>query len=368
MTKRRYPHVTAFKDRHGKIRWRYRRTGFPIHYFTHPPDTPGFKEELAACEAGAPIRAGSGRCIPRSVSDLVARYYMSADFDGSADDKRRRRLLIESFRAEFGDDLVAHFSFEHIETILLARSRKRLEGKRTVGGKVAAQNLRKQLRRLFAYAKRLGWIVANPVDDAGRIKPDRTGGYHTWSDDEIEQFRRRHALGTRARLALEIMFWTWQRRGDARLFGPQHVKGGRVNYRQGKGGKELWLPAAPRLLEAIASMQRVGLKTFLVTEYGQPFSRAGFGNWFRQQCDDARLGHCTAHGLRKAAARQAAEEGASNQGLKAAGGWSGDTEVATYTAAADQERLAAVTVGLQIGRDLANRESQLAKSSGQADE
>ena len=43
----------------------------------------------------------------------------------------------------------------------------------------------------------------------------------------------------------------------------------------------------------------IGVKTFLVTEYGKPFTPAGFGNWFRQRCDEAGLPQCSAHGLRK---------------------------------------------------------------------
>ena len=29
--------------------------------------------------------------------------------------------------------------------------------------------------------------------------------------------------------------------------------------------------------------------TFLVTEFGRPFTEAGFGNWFREQCNAAGL-------------------------------------------------------------------------------
>ena len=369
MKKRRYPNVTSFKDRHGKVRWRWRKTGHKTYNFKNPPDTPGFREELEGCDRGAPIRAGEGRCVPQSVNDLVSRYYQSADFNsGGSDDQQRRRLLIESFRLEFGDNLVANCGFEHIEAILIARSRKRVEGKRTVGGKVAAQNLRKQLRRLFAYAKRLHWIPANPVDDAGKIKADRTGGYHTWTEGEIAQYQARHPLGTRARLAMEIILWTGQRRGDARLFGPQHLKRGKLNYQQGKTGKDLWLPAAPQLLEAIEAMQRVGFSTFLVTDFGKPFSRAGFGNKMREWCDQAGLPQCSAHGLRKAIARRMAEMGAGNQGIKAVGGWSGDAEVSTYTAAVDQEALAEATLGRLAARDLANRASGLASFSAQPHE
>ena len=367
--KRRYPNVSSFTDRHGKLRWRWRKTGFPTYYFRNPPDTAGFKDELAACEAGAPIRPGEGRCIPRSVGDLVARYYGSANFNrGGADDRQRRRLLIESFRSGFADDLVANFRWDHIEAILAERAQKKEKGGRTVGGPVAAQNLRKQLRRLFAYAKRLGWIADNPVDEAERIAAPKTGGYYSWTEQDIAQFQAKHPLGTRARLALEIMLWTGQRRGDARLFGPEHLKNGQINYRQGKTGTDLWLPAAPQLLEAISAMQRVGFKTFLVTEYGKPFSRAGFGNKMREWCDEAGLHQCTAHGLRKAMARRLAESEASQQAIKAVGGWKGDAEVTTYTRGADQRRLASAAINRLADADLANRGDELANRPPQTPE
>ena len=41
--------------------------------------------------------------------------------------------------------------------------------------------------------------------------------------------------------------------------------------------------------------------TFLTTKGGAAFTPAGFGNWFRECCNDAGLPHCSAHGLRKAA-------------------------------------------------------------------
>jgi integrase len=51
--------------------------------------------------------------------------------------------------------------------------------------------------------------------------------------------------------------------------------------------------------------------TFLLTDQGKPYTAAGFGNWFRDQCRAAGLSGCSAHGLRKAAARRLAEAGCS---------------------------------------------------------
>jgi integrase len=368
--KSRYPNVTSYPDRHGKLRWRWRKTGFPTYHFRNPPDTAGFKDELAACEAGAPIEVGGGRRIPRSVSDLVARYYGSTNFNRGGDaDRNRRRLLIESFRKPFGDDLVANFRWDHIEAILAERAKKVTnESGRVVGGPVAALNLRKQLRRLFAYAKRLGWIADNPVDEAERIAAPKTGGYHSWTEDDIAAYQAHHPLGTRARLALEIMLWTGMRRGDARLFGPEHLKDGQIDYRQGKTGNRLSIAAATQLIQAIDAMQRVGIKTYLVNEYGDPFTAAGFGNKMRQWCDEAGLTKCTAHGLRKAAGRRLAENGEQQQAIKAVGGWKADAEVTTYTAAADQKRLASGAIERLSSAYLANRGSELANKPTQPSE
>jgi integrase len=181
-------------------------------------------------------------------------------------------------------------------------------------------------------------IATNPAELAEGVKAPK-GGLHPWSEAEIAAYRAKHPLGTKARLALEIMLWTGLRLGDAAKFGRGHIKGGIVRYAQAKTGKELVLPAAPQMLAAIKAMPMTGIETFLVTDYGKPFSVDGLGNKVRQWCDEAGLPHCTAHGLRKALARRTADLGATQQQLKAVGTWSNDAEVATYVKGADQARL-----------------------------
>jgi integrase len=339
--KTRYKNVTVSPDRHGKLRARFRKAGRKPVYMKNLPDTPGFEAELSALIADQPqIEI---RCIPRSVHDLCTRYYQSADFKakGGDDNRRHRRGIIESFRVEVGNDLVANFGFEHIEAILLARTEKRVNDKgRTVGGQVAARNLRKELRRLFAYAKKLKWIAANPVDEAEKIGANRLQGFYTWTEDDIAKYQARHPIGTKARLALEIILWTGQRRSDARLFGPKHIVRGKINYQAAKNGADLWLPVARDLRRAIDAMPSVGLSTYLVTDYGKPFTKDGFGNWFRDRCDEAGLPQCAAHGLRKAIARRMAQDRASDAEMMAVGGWRSTSEVRTYTEAVEQEALA----------------------------
>lgn len=334
--KRKLPkHVTAFYDRHGKERFRYRLGAFS-QYLRGPYNSPEFRDDLAAAKTGKPpARAPTG-----TVSELIARYYGSATFQKAGPARQKIvRGILESFRDDFGNDLVSGFRFDHIEAILLAKAKKRRSGKRDVGGPVAAQNMHKQLKRLFRYAVKVGMIATNPAELAEGVKAPK-GGRHPWSEPEIAAYRAKHALGTKARLALEIMLWTGLRLGDAARFGRAHIKGGTVRYVQAKTGKELILPAAPQMLRAIEEMPMTGIETFLVTDYGKPFSVDGLGNKVRQWCDEAGLPHCTAHGLRKALARRTADLGATQQQLKAVGTWSNDAEVATYVRGADQAKLA----------------------------
>ena len=101
------------------------------------------------------------------------------------------------------------------------------------------------------------------------------------------------------------------------------------------------LPVSPALKEILDATLVVGGTTFLVTEFGKPFSAAGFGNWFRHRCDEAGLAHCSAHGVRKASAAHAAENGATVHQLMAMFGWPTMREAERYTREAQRRKLAA---------------------------
>ena len=340
MRKRRLPrYVSSYFDRHGTERFRYRR-GEVTRQLPGLYNSPAFKLALEAARSAEPAPKVS-RHTPGSFDELLSLYYQSAKFTAASGQRQAiARGILEAFRADFGKDLVANCKARHIEAILVAKKQKRAEGKRIVGGPEAARALHKQLKRLLRYAVKLEWIAANPAelaDGAGGKKGTR----HTWTEAEIAQYRRHHALGTKARLALEIILWTGQRRADACTLGREHIKGNRIEWTAAKGEKPMVLPYAPQLRAAIEAMPAVGIKTFLVSQWGKPYTKDGFGNWFREQCIAAKLpDECRAHGLRKAIARRAAELEATQQQLKAIGGWEQDGEVTTYTKGADQARLA----------------------------
>jgi integrase len=63
---------------------------------------------------------------------------------------------------------------------------------------------------------------------------------------------------------------------------------------------------------------------------GKPFSVAGFGNWFRDRCDEAGLPQCSSHGLRKLAATRLAQVGCSEREIMAVTGHKSVSEVSRY--------------------------------------
>lgn len=190
--------------------------------------------------------------------------------------------------------------------------------------------------------EKLEWIPigSNPVRKAKRVGSAKIKGHHTWAEAEIAQYQRIHPLGSKAKLYLETILWTGQRRGDARLFGPRHIVDGKVNYKASKTDADLWLPLARDLQRAIAAMPKVGIRTYLATEYGEPCSKDGMGNAVREWCDAADLPHCTSHSLRKAVGRRMAQLRLTEEEMIAVGGWRDTQSLRVYTEAVEQEWLA----------------------------
>ena len=210
----------------------------------------------------------------------------------------------------------------------------------TVGMKPhARRNWLKAVRALMQFAVSIGLIGADPTTGI-KVKVPKSDGHRTWGETEIDRFRGGgHALGTRPRLAFELLLCTVQRRGDVIRLGPQHIRDGLLCVRQNKTGANLTLPVLPELQAALDAAPS-GHLTFLTTARGTPFSGHAFSDWFRQACNAAGLRGFTAHGLRKAGCRRLAEAGATTSEIAA---WSGHKtlgEVARYTRAADQTSMA----------------------------
>ncbi|MDQ1232126.1 tyrosine-type recombinase/integrase [Sphingomonas sp. SORGH_AS_0879] len=350
--------VGSYPDRHGKIRYRWRKKGFKSYAFKSAPGTEAFLQELRACEDGsaAPaIEPGAGRIKTGTFDDLLCRYYRSPDFlDPGPRTQTVYRGVLERWRARvgksgkrYGEALVRDLHARHVEKMLAE----------LLPHRTAANMLRKRLSALMKFAVRIDMASTNPVAATRPFKVEGKG-FYTWSEEDIAAYEARHPLGTTARLAFDLMLWTGQRGGDARVMGPGHIRERRLVVTQEKTGVVVSLPILAPLAESILATPLRGL-VFVMSEHSRPYTPKGFGNKVRQWCDEAGLPRCSAHGLRKAAARRFAEAGCSNQQIKAWTGHTTDSEVARYTAAANQQVLSDAA-GEQL---LANLRERLATTT-----
>ena len=172
-------------------------------------------------------------------------------------------------------------------------------------GPVAANTVKKNLSMLFNFAIKNSYVKFNPAMSADKRKVT-SGGYHTLTADEISAYLDRHGPGTMARLAVLLLFYTGASRQDAARMGRQHLSKGRIKFSRGKTGVAVDIPVLPELMAELDRLPKDQL-IFLTHGNKQNYTVESFGNWFRDQCNEAGLFHCSAHGLRKADARRLAE-------------------------------------------------------------
>ena len=354
MVSRRLPHIVRDRDRHGNVRIYFRRRGqakVRIHESFNSPEFIGaYNRLLGASDA---VRGARPQAAPLgTLRWLCEQYFRSSKFR-QLDNRTQhvRRLVLEGAWAEptqpgsaltFGSVAYLHISTKAVRVL---RDRK-LDAPESGNARVKA------LRQVFAWAMReeVDGVTQNPAMAIEYLK-GKPGGIHSWSVEEVEQFESKHPLGRPARLALALLLLTGQRKSDVILFGRQHVRNGWLRFTQAKNKRNkpitLELPILPAL-QKIIEASPTGDLTFLVNDFGRPFTSAGFGNKMRQWCDEAGLPHCSAHGLRKAGAAIAAENGATPHQLMSVFGWVSLKQAELYTRAAQQKRIAKDAMGLLI--------------------
>jgi integrase len=317
---------------------RFRR-GAVSTYLDGVPWSEGFMRRYAAAlEAVAAQAANVGceRVIPGSFDALCVSYY-ACEFRGlAASTQTVRRNIIEGLRRLVGKLPAADCNRSYVERLMNERKDTPAQ----------ANNVLKVLRLVFEHGVRIGMVKSNPTLGVKRYKT-KGDGFATWSEDDIGSFAAAYALGSKERLTFALALYTGQRVGDVARMGWQHVNGERIEVRQDKGGATLLIPMHPELKRALASVPRTNL-TFVLNDDGAPFTGPRLSNWFGKRCRAVGLLRRTAHGLRKAACRRLAEAGCSVNEIAAISGHKSLDEIARYTRAADQVRLAGQALNAQM--------------------
>jgi integrase len=292
------------------------------------------RAEYRAAIEGAPA-APTTSAKPHTLEWALDRYRDSSAWAALSNATRRQseniyRHVIKSAGSEM---------LKSITTAVIAAGRERRKDTPH-----AANNFLKSMRRFFKWAVDPtggNLVKVNPCVGVTMLTGKNKDGFHCWSEEEIQRFEQHWPIGTRERLALDLCLYTGLARGDVVRLGRQHISNGVITFRMEKhrGDGVVYPPVLPILADTIAKSP-CGDLTFLVSEYGTPFKKESFGNWFRDRCSEAGCPG-SAHGLRKAAATRCAENGATIHQLMSLFGWDSERTAMIYTKKANRKKLSA---------------------------
>ncbi|HMQ95532.1 tyrosine-type recombinase/integrase [Amaricoccus sp.] len=335
--------VTVDRDRHKNVRLYFRAPGRPKIRLREQPGTKAFDDEVACARIGIPYekktapapRKPGAAAKENSFHWLVQQYKQRAKNRLNPDQLARRVRLLEEI-CESGKKRRGDLPYKLME-------RKHvLEIRDTIRDTAGAQNnVVKTVSAMFGWAISVGLADRNPAIGIEHLHSG--DGFHAWTVDEVRQYEERHPQGSKARLALHLGLFTGLRLSDLATLGKQHIRDGWLYVRPGKTGKSSGVVVEiPVLAELQATIEatETGDLTFLITDLGRPFTVNGLGNKMRQWCDQAGLPQCSMHGLRKAGATIAADNGATDSQLMAIFGWTTKKQTTLYTKKADRKRLA----------------------------
>jgi integrase len=330
MPRPRPPHLQRQITQHGKAVWYVRIGKGPRIRIRAQFGTPEFDAEYqAAITALSAQKKKEEGASTGTLAWLIERYRETAAWTNLSLATRRQRENI--FRHVL--DAAGRQPFAKITAATIRTGRDRRAATPS-----QARHFLDAMRGLFRWAIEAQMAKIDPT--AGIADPPRTksDGFAVWTQEDIAAYEARWPIGTKERVWLDVLIYTGLRRGDAVQLGRQHVRNGIAALKTEKTGTVVTLPIIPVLTNTLAAGP-CGDLTFICGERGNPLTKESFGNEFRRACTVAGLSGRSAHGLRKAAATRAADNGATEAQLEAIFGWTGGRMASLYTRAANRKRL-----------------------------
>lgn len=370
--KKEYPGITQWKDRFGKLRWRFQKKGMKTTLLPVgvEPGTKAFDAAYRAIiEDRAPRKADvveiPNAALPetfRAAWKLVTQSQEWRDNDPDTQYHCERHAMeffampiVVGEKLTWGEVPVADMNYEDLEG-LIRRWEDPTPSK--------PWKMKVMLRKIFYQARRKGWRNDDPTE---LVKWKRGGGkrggyigWKPWPDEICEQFEARHPLGSAARTCYALARWAGNRRGDiARIRWDQlievEVDGEIIQGFEFEQEKRVqndedmiqFRPLTSMLAEALAPLDRSQGGTVLKTAYGKPFSKDSLTGRMKDWCEQAGIpvssrkedtrGY-SLHGLRKTYARSVGETDASLQQQKDMLGHTTLQQVANYARSVDKRK------------------------------
>lgn len=335
MPRPRPPYLQRRKTRHGKYIWVVQRgRGAAVVQIRAPYGTVEFDEEyqraLTATRPTPKIRAAAG-----TLEWAWFAYKQSGAWNALSKTTHKQRDNIMKNVLANGNPCLADITRAVIIDALDRRHNT----------PSAARNFLDTMRGLYGWLVQSDRVKVDPTTGL-KVKRPKSRGFPEWEYNEILQYEAHWPLGTRERVMLDVYMYTGLRRGDAARVGPGHVKNDVIMLATEKGQGEVLvhLPLLDVLKRTLVAGP-TGKLSFICKQDGMPYVKESLGNAFKDACVAAGILNKAAHGLRKAAATRAAENGATAHELMAIFGWRNIRQAEAYTRAADRKRLAAQAMG-----------------------
>ena len=363
---RDYRYLVEDVDRHGNIRIYFRpKKGQPKIRLNALPGTEEFDNEYRSARTAKlrphdEVSSGGldeGAAKPGTLRWLCQQYFASSLFNGHANSTRRQRRATLDWvcQQKFGKEKkekAADLPFARMEPKHVATLRDKKKGPE------AANSVTRALRALFTWAVSPDYgpiATNNPAAQVSFLDSKNPDGIAPWTEEDVALYEARHPLGTKARLALDLLLYTGVRRSDVVRLGPQMerrfteplpdgsvVEIQKLVFAETKGRERIVkrheLPILPPLRRSIDATP-IGHLVYLTSRSGHPHTAQGFADWFARQCRMAGLTGRSAHGLRKLGAQRCVLAGASVHQLMALFGWTTLDQAELYTRKANRAKL-----------------------------
>lgn len=319
------PYINAYPDRHGKMRYYFRRKSVRVAL----PGSPGTAEFIAAYNValeGTKRAAPSETFYPGAFKALCHEYEHSAEFSQLAKSTQREtRYVLNALVEKHGDNPLAKFERRHIR--ILRDSMKDKPG--------AANKMLRVLKVLLGFAVEREYIERSP---ATRIKMLKGGEHRAWTESEKQGFENYWPLGSLPRLGYALALYTGQRRADIAALTWAQIAGGALKLQQQKTSAVLVIPLHPELKTALASVHPRA--ETILAKRGRALSPIYFGHLMAKAIEAAGLDRkCVLHGLRKSAAVALIDAGCTPHQVAAITGHKTQNMIELYAKMRNQQKL-----------------------------
>lgn len=319
-------HVTREKTRHKKWVF-YFRVGKGERIRLPEYGTPEFDPAYKAALAGTPLPPRKTASETKSLRWLVERYMESAKWAGFSVATRKQQGL-------FFEDTIAKSENADYRAITRRDMQNAVDDRKATP--FLANNFLKAMRGLFSWAAKNDHIAVDITVGVEGVRA-KSDGFPAWTIEDVAKFCGKYAIGTRPRLAFELLLQTGLRRSDICVAGRQHLNGNVLTIRTKKTSTVVTAELPDELLRIIGQT-KTGDMAFIIGDHGRPYTKESFGNWFGDCCREAGVNK-SAHGIRKLSATLAANGGSTTHELMAQFGWATTQQAEVYTKGADRARL-----------------------------